>query len=291
MNTTSYLAAITVVLIWGFNMLAIRVAVTEVPPLMMTTLRFALVSLILLPFAPIPRGRIKDIALLSLTFGTGHFAMLFLGLSMVEVGPSAIVLQLGVPFSSLLAAVFFQDHLGLKRSLGMILSFGGVTLLFWDPSMTELRSPLLIVMLSAFMWAVANIQIKRIGAIGFAKLNGWMAIFATPQLLIFSLIFEDAPFSTFLSASWLAWECLLFTAIGSSLIAYGLWQHLLRSHDINQVAPLMLAGPVVGVLASVLLLGEQLTLLKLIGGVIALIGVGIIVIRRAHKTAPKAESL
>ncbi len=63
-----------VIVIWALNIIVIKVGVTDMPPLLLTTLRFALVALLLVPFHPVARHQLPFLALLSLTFGTLHFA-------------------------------------------------------------------------------------------------------------------------------------------------------------------------------------------------------------------------
>ena len=276
--------ALAVPIIWGINVTTLKVAVGEVPPLTVAAIRFAAVGLLLAPFFRLPRGKWKSLALLSLTLGTGHFGLLFVALSTLESGQIAIIVQLGVPFSSLLAIYFFNDRLGWRRMLGMGLSFCGVAVLYWDPAMTALRAPLLLVVVAAFMWAVANMQIKKMGDIDVHALNGWSGLMAAPQLLILSLIFEPGAIDAVTAAPWRFWAALGYTVLFSSILAYGFWYRLLRRYQVNQVVPFTLAAPLVSVIAGIAVHDERLTVFKLSGMAIVTIGVAIIVFRRPPQT-------
>lgn len=280
MPVSALLMAISVGIIWGANMLAVKIAVSDLPPMMLTAIRFGLVAVILVPFTRPPRHKLPAIALLALTFGVGHFALLVLGLRFLDAGMAAVLIELGVPFSALLAAAVFQDKLGWKRATGMTLSLVGVTVMSWDPGLAALRAPMLIILASAFMWAVGNIQIKKIGEIGVFALNGWMALFAAPQLFVLSLLIETAPIAAIGQAGPAAWAALSFTVLFSSILAYGLWYWLLKHHDVNQVVPFSLLAPPVAVVLGVLFMGETVTPLKTLGAVVVMIGVAIIVLRR-----------
>ncbi len=139
-----------------------------------------------------------------MVFGTDHFGVLFLAMSMLDAGPVEIIVLLGVPFSSMLATYFFNDRLGWKRLTGMTLAFVGVTTMFWDPTMTDVQLPLLLVVFAAFMWAVANVMIKKLGNIDTFQLNGWMALMAAPQMLLLSMVLEPAALDRVSDASWAA---------------------------------------------------------------------------------------
>lgn len=49
----------------------------EMPPLLMTTLRFLLIALILVPFTRIKRKQLPLIAKLAVSFGLMHFSLFF----------------------------------------------------------------------------------------------------------------------------------------------------------------------------------------------------------------------
>jgi O-acetylserine/cysteine efflux transporter len=247
---------------------------------MLTAIRFAAVAALLIPFTKVPHGRFGKLALISLTFGGLHFGVLFYALSMIDAGPVAIIILLGVPFSSMLATYFFNDRLGWKRLSGMALAFIGVTIMFWDPTMTELQLPLLLVVFASFMWAVANVMIKKLGDIDTFQLNGWMALMAAPQLFVLSLISEPHAFQALADASWVAWANLTFTVVMSSIVAYGFWYHLLKTQDVNAVVPWTLLAPVISVLGSFLVFDEPFSLLKIIGGAVVLCGVAVIMLRK-----------
>ncbi|WP_417810117.1 DMT family transporter [Thalassospira alkalitolerans] len=280
MPLKSVLMALSVAVIWGINMLTVKGAVAEIPPLMLTTIRFAAVAVLLLPFTKIPHGRFGKLAILSVVFGTGHFGVLFLALSMLDAGPVAIIVLLGVPFSSMLATYFFNDRLGWKRLTGMTLAFVGVTTMFWDPTMTDVQLPLLLVVFAAFMWAVANVMIKKLGNIDTFQLNGWMALMAAPQLLLLSMVLEPAALDRVFDASWAAWANISFTVVMSSIVAYGFWYHLLKTQDVNAVVPWSLLAPVISVTGSFLIFNEPISTLKIIGGITVLAGVTVIMLRK-----------
>ncbi|WP_417828127.1 DMT family transporter [Thalassospira sp.] len=280
MPIKAMLMAFSVAVIWGVNMLTVKGAVSEIPPFTLTAIRFAAVAILLIPFTRMPRGRMGKLALISLTFGGLHFGVLFYALSMIDAGPVAIIILLGVPFSSMLATYFFNDRLGWKRLLGMALAFIGVTIMFWDPTMTELQLPLLLVVFASFMWAVANVMIKKLGDIDTFQLNGWMALMAAPQLLIMSLIFEPTGLDAVMTASWVAYANLSFTVVMSSIVAYGFWYHLLKTQDVNVVVPWTLLAPVISVLGSFLVFDEPFSLLKIIGSIVVLCGVAVIMLRK-----------
>ncbi|MGO3004779.1 MAG: DMT family transporter, partial [Halomonas sp.] len=133
------LLGLFVIAIWALNIIVIKVGVEELPPLLITTIRFMLVAALLVPFYPVARAQLPFLLLLSVTFGSLHFALLFIGLEHAEAGTGALLVQMGTPFATLLAVVFFKERLGPKRIVGLLLSFAGIAVIAGGPT---LPSPL-----------------------------------------------------------------------------------------------------------------------------------------------------
>lgn len=277
-------------LIWGFNFVAAKYGLADFSPLLLMTLRFALVAALLVPFARRPRAKIGQIFLLSVTFAGLHFSILFMGLAGVDAAAAAIAIQLQVPFAALLAALVFKDRLGWRRALGMTVAFAGVVVIAGQPRVSENLGHLMLVILAAFAFAVASVQMKLIGTIDRYTLQGWMSLFAVPQLALASWLTESGQWQQIREASWSGWAALVYIAVMATIVAHGSWYSLLRRYDVNQCMPYTLTVPVFGVLASVLVLGEPLTLDLVIGGALTLAGVAVIVIRRPATTAPAPVS-
>lgn len=269
------LAALLVVLLWGLNFVAVKVALGTMPPFLMTALRFAAVGLMLAPFFRPRRDQLGGIFLLAVVLGIGHFGLLFLGMSGTDAASTAVAIQLGAPFSVLLAWMLFKDVPGWRRGLGMALAFGGVVLLAGEPSRTD-WTPLLIIAVSALSWAAANLVIKRLEGTDPLVINGWMAVFAGPMLLVLSLLLEDGQIEAIARSGWTEWGAVAYTSIGSSVVAYTLWYRLLARHPVSKVVPFTLLGPAIGFAAGVFVLGEEATAFKLAGGIFTVAGVAVI---------------
>lgn len=272
------LLGLFVIAIWALNIIVIKVGVVELPPLLMTTLRFMLVALLLVPFYPVPRVQLPFLLLLSFTFGSLHFALLFIGLAQAEAGTGALLVQMGMPFATLLAVIFLKERLGPKRVAGLLLSFAGVVVLAGGPTLPS-PLPLSILLMSAFAWAVSQLLIKRGPPIAPLALAGWVALFAVPQVALGSWLFENGQWQAIQQASWIGWGAMIYTAVMSSIVAYGIWYALLRRHPVNRVVPMTLLVPVLAVGLGALLMGDSLGFHKLVGGSLVIAGIALIVIK------------
>lgn len=283
--------AVLVMALWGANFVASKVALHAFSPMFLMTLRFAMVCAVLLPFARFPRAQWRGVAVLSTILGAVHFPLIFLGMQGVDAAVGAIVAQLQVPFSSLVAAVLFKDYLGWRRALGMGLAFGGIVVIAGEPHGDSSLKHILFIVGAGFAFALANVQIKRIGPIDGFTLTAWMTFFALPQVALLSLVFESGQAASLAAATWENWAALLYIAVGSSIVGYGIWYRLARTYDVNQTMPYLLLVPLFGVLSGVFMLGEPVTLGLAAGGAMTVGGVAVIMIRRPKTADPAVGSV
>ncbi|MBF0325116.1 MAG: EamA family transporter [Alphaproteobacteria bacterium] len=275
MNLKDGLTALVVVTLWGLNFIAVKVALTVLSPFLLCSLRFFLVAALTVAFFRPRADQLPRIAGLALVLGVGHFGLLFWGVAGMDAATAAIVTQLGVPFSVLLAWAFFGDRLGLRRGAGLVAAFSGVALLAGEPQLPA-TAPLVVAVIAMAAWAVSNIQVKKLGDIHPLALNGWMGLMTAPLLAGISLATESGQGAALAAMTWPVVAAVAYTTIGSSLVAYTLWYRLVSRHDLSRLVPITLLGPVIGVAGGVLALGEVLTWQKVVGGAITVAGVALV---------------
>ncbi|MCJ8143229.1 EamA family transporter [Ancylobacter sp. A5.8] len=277
------LLALLVVLFWALNVIVIKLGVADIPPILMSALRFTLVAALLVPFTRIRRDQWKGVVLVSVTFGTLHFGVLFLALERAEAGTSAILIQLGAPIATVLACFVLKERLGPMRLLGLAVSVAGIAVLAVGPTMPS-PLPFALLMISATAWAVTNLIIKSIPGISPMTMMGWSSLFAVPQVLTASWLLEGERWFTANYASPWGWIAVIYSAIASSIVAYGIWYWLLQRYPINSVVPFSMLNPLLTVLLGIVLLGDAPSPVKIAGALVMLVGVALIL--RRPVTAP-----
>lgn len=282
--------AVFVMVIWGYNFVVAKTGLEELPPIFMMGLRFALSAVLLVPFVSMPRGRMKQVAALSVTLGAAHFSMMFTGLKTIDASTAAIAIQLQVPFSALLATVLLNDPPGWRRVLGMAVAFGGVVLIAGEPRFEGTLWALGLVIGAAFVWAVGNVQVKKMDGIDEMALLAWMSVMAAPQLFLLSFLLEDGQMAAAQAATWKGWGAVAYQAVVVVAISYGIWYRLLARHSVSAAVPYTLLVPFFGVASAAIWLGETLTARVVIGGMITIAGVAIIVLRRPHLADPVPDT-
>ena len=210
--------------------------------------------------------------------------------------------QKGIARGRSLAAVEFDEGVLLcaenpSRNLRKVseiydrIAFAGVGFIAGEPRLQGQYLAFGFVLAAAAMWSVANLQVKLLGKVDGMMLIAWTAAFAAPQLLIASLLLEDGQLEALAAADWRAFASVAYQAAFVVVLGYGVWYWLLQRYDVNQAMPFTLLVPPFAVAAAILFLDETLTLPMLLGGVMTILGVGIIVLRRPRTTAPETERL
>ena len=289
MKTTDILMGVLVAVLWGMGITLAKAGMDQFPPILLTAFRFSLTALALVWFVAIPRGYLWRILLISIVVGTIQYSLTFTGLYGVYASTAAIVIQLEVPFATLLAALFLGDRIGWRRIAGMALAFGGVALIAGEPRMQDNLLPFFLVVAGAFTWSIGTIMIKFLGgAVGGFRLIAWIAVFAAPQLFLASWLLEDGQARAIAEADWLGWGVIIYLGLVMTALGYGLWFHLLGHNPVSHVMPFLLLLPVVTMAGGVLLLGEELTRYTLGGAALVLAGVGVIMFRQAARKVEAA---
>ncbi|MEP1143065.1 MAG: DMT family transporter [Henriciella sp.] len=291
MNFRDFLLLSAVCFVWGLNLVVTRWVIADagVPPLFFAGMRFAGIALVLVWFLrPLPKN-LGTLFLIAMGMGAVHFALLFMGLANAEASSVSVVGQLGVPFSTLMSMAFLGEVVGWRRGLGIMLAFAGAILIAVDPQTFQLSYGLLYVVCGAFIGSGAGILMKRMPAISAMQMQAWIGLFSFAPLFAVSGLFEGDQngWGAFINGGWLVWAATAFAVLGVSVFGHGAFYTLIKKYDISLLSPLTLMTPVWGVVLSIVLLGEVMTLQLVVGAAISLGGVFVILIR-PNRAMPEA---
>ena len=274
---------VLICLIWGYNLVAIKVGLREFPPVFFACLRFAVLAAVLAPVLRLHRSQMGALIVAALLCGGVNFGLLFYGMSLTDnVAAVAIASQLGLPFTTLLSVALLGEVVRWRRWLGIGLSFAGVMVMGFDSSAFSHAGALLLVVASAFVGALGLISIKRVRGVRPIELQAWFAWASWPVLLAMSLLLETGQLQSMQHASVQGWLAVGYVALLSSLIAHTGYYYLIQRYPVSSVAPVTVLSPLFSVLFSITMLGTQVTPRLVVGGLLTLLGV-LIVALREHK--------
>ena len=242
-----------------------------------TLLRFTIVGAVLAVFIRVERGRMRQIALVAVAVGVFHFGAMFTALDIaVGVSAIAVAVQLHVPISTILAVVVLGERFGRRRLAGIVLAFGGVVVIGFDPSIFDHPVSLAFVLVGALAFSTGTILVRRLRGVAVFNLQGWIALIAAPQLLVISLIVESGQIESLRTADWPSIGSLVYVALLSTLIGHVGWFYLLRHYPVSLISPFLLLTPIFGVIGGVVLLHDAVTWELGVGGALTITGVAIL---------------
>ena len=270
------LMAISVPLIWGTGFVVAKGAISEFPPILLMAFRFLVTSLVLIWFVRAPIGQLRALFLIAIVASAIQYSLTFTGLRGLDAGFAALIVQLEVPFLVILGAILLGEKASLRKWMGIIISFAGVGLLIGKVEFNNAWGSVALVVAGAFTWAVGQIFVRKLKNIDGLTTTAWISIFATPQLFIMSIIFESNQMEFIENASVSVWWSVLYLGVIMTALGYYFWNTLIRAYAIEKVAPFLLLLPVFSLIGGVLFLGELISIAKVLGGLIVILGVAFV---------------
>lgn len=264
--------------VWGLNFSIISIGMREVPPLLLCTTRFALVSFPAVLLLPRPTVRWRDV----LTYGLLiflQFGLLFGGMWLgLTAGLASLALQAQAFFTIALAAVVAGDRPSVPQIIGAAVAALGLLVIGMGSGSDLSMSGLLCVLGAAATWGAANVLSKqRLAGVPALTLVAWGNLFAVLPTLLLSAMVEGMD-RWVLAATRLDVTTLLalaYLVYPTTLFGYGIWAWQLRRHPAAIVAPYTLMVPVFGLLGATWLLGEAVQAWTLMAAALVIGGLAI----------------
>jgi len=271
---------VMVALVWGMGFVFAKAAIAHFPPILLMAFRFSVTALALIWFVRMPRGQLLSLFCIAFVAAGFQYGLTFTGLKELDAGAAALIVQLEVPFLVIIGALFLGEAPGWRKWAGIALAFVGVWYISGAPQIASAWTSVLMVVGGAFFWAVGQAMIRRLEGIDGLTVTAWIAVMATPQLFLGSLLVESGQIAAIKGAGWIVWSAVLYLGLIMTAFGYGLWNTLLRRNPVSQVAPFLLLLPLFAVVGGMVFLGEVPGPQTLMGGALVIAGVGFILFTR-----------
>jgi O-acetylserine/cysteine efflux transporter len=284
MSINQILLALIVPITWGFGYALTKIGMDQFTPLLLMSLRFGIAGLVLVWFTKPPWKYMRELFIIAFIGSTIQYGFTYYGLKGIDVSTASILVQLEGPILALLSTLILKERLGWPRALGMGLAFTGVIVIAGEPRLNDSLDSVALVITGAVFWAIAQIMISRLKSLSGITILAWVAIIATPQMLLISLLIEEGQWESIKSADLVDWSIVFYLSFIMTVIGYSVWYHLLRICDVSKISPFLMLLPVTSIIAGMTLLDEQFTLAMGIGGVLVMTGVASTLIKWREST-------
>jgi drug/metabolite transporter (DMT)-like permease len=283
-------------LLWGGNLVSIKISNQGIPPILAAVMRSVVASCLLWAYARLKgegvfmrREALRHALVIGFLFGV-EFVFLYWGLAFTDASRGVIFFYTQ-PFWTAIGAHFFlaDDRLNSVKVGGLFLAFLGLVSVFWSRSAT--LGPLywvgdLMQVGGGLGWAATTVYVKRIVA---------RDSFTHYQTL-FSQLFFSIPV---LAVAWLIFQrtdpvnltgpvvgAFLYQSVIVASFSYLVWFWMIHSFSVSRLASFTFLTPLFGVLLSGLVLKESIPLLLWVG--LLLVAGGIYLVNRPRRVAARA---
>ncbi|MBK1659122.1 DMT family transporter [Paracraurococcus ruber] len=264
------------VLLWAAAFPAIRAALAAFPPAELAALRFALASLILLPWLAWARPalpRRADLPRILAAGGlgiAGYNLLLNTGTQAVDAGTASFVVNTAPVFAALLGAALVGERLRPLGWVGIGLSLAGVALIAAGRGGLGFGGGALLVLAAALCQAAQFVLQKpllaRCGALPVTACLIWAGTAMLLPFLPGALAAAAAAPAPALGAA-------IFLGLGPAALAYVAWSYALARLPVGRAAACLYLVPPLATLLAWSWLGEAPGPGALAGGAVALAGV------------------
>ncbi len=275
------LAVLFAVLV-GLGFPAVKIGMTEAPPLFLTAMRFAFSAFPAVFLIRKPNAPLSAILLYGLFIGVMQFGLLnsaiYLGF---PSGLSSLVMQMQVFFTISLAFLFLNERPTFIQIVGALIAFSGIVAIGIGRAKLTTSSGaglvgFLMLLGAALAWGCGNLVAKRLKGVNMFAFTVWTGLVSPLPLLVLSYFIEGG-------GAWHALEhmkpafvgSVLYMAFGATLTGFGTLNWLLSRHTAAQVMPFALLIPIVGFLAGVILFDEALHSAEIIGAGLIFLGLSV----------------
>ncbi|MEM7706436.1 MAG: DMT family transporter [Pseudomonadota bacterium] len=276
-------------LVWAFNFIASATGLLHFPPFLFTLLRFILVMIVLLPFLKRPpAGQWWRLVAVAVLTGALHFGLNFWGLQLSDdISSVAILVQAYIPMSAVMAAILLKERLGWRSVLSISVAFAGVLVLGFDPKVFSQLDSALLVLLAAFSMSLGTVLMRGIRGMDPLGFQAWTALISIVALTPVVLLLERPSPELFTEAQWQHWGGVVYSALGASIVAHGIFFFLIQRHPVAYVTPYLLMTPLLAIVLGIVMWGDRLSWGLVAGGVLIIGGILILSLRaRARATVP-----
>lgn len=272
---------------WGFNNVAIKLAIHDIPPLIQSSAR-SVIAAILVGIWTRARGiplfkrdgTLRAGILAGILFAL-EFLLIYRGLVWTTATRGVLFLYLA-PFFVVIGSRWLipGDHFHVSQWLGLLLSFAGIVIAFGLPTpAADSRQALGDLMLigGAAAWAATTLAIKAsaLNRISAEKTLLYQLVVSAPLLGLGAIVFGERITAT---PSAVALGAFAYQTIYVVSITFTIWFVLVVRYSAARLSVFTFLAPLFGVAAGHLVLGEPLT--PAFAVAVALVAAGLLLVNR-----------
>lgn len=277
------IAFIAIYVIWGSTYLFNKIAVTELSPFFLASIRFLTAGFLILIIAKMLKKSLvitkKQLlnslisGFLFLVYGNGVFVW---ALKYVDSGFASLLASTQPLFVLLLLRLIDQKQMQKKSIIGVLLGVFGMYLLVSQSEIAVSEESLLGIFMMftcVLSWSYGSIFVSKADLpTSFFVATGYQMLFASLFLVSLSLFFGE---TWKLPTTWsnkAQWSMLLLIIFGG-IVAFTAFNYLLKEVSTEKVSTSAYVNPVIAMFLGWYVLDEQISTQSLVAAFVLLMGV------------------
>ena len=293
-----YLLLIAMMAIWGFNVIAVKIVVSEFPAVTITAFRVFIAFLALAPFIifkklyrKLTRKECCYVMGIS-TFGIFGFQyFMSMGLNDNTATNAGIILGASAIATAIAAAILLKDKLTIQRGLGFVLGFIGVTVIIMPGSYEGFSISMgdLYLCIAVLVQTVSFILIKKASeTLNTTFMTGISLLMGSFIIMITGFITEPNGISQIPGGSGVAWGLLLFSGFVATGLGYLIVNSAIQQVGAGNSAIYLNLSPFFSVISAYFVLHESIYISHWAG--FGLIVIGVLLGAELGQVKPNKES-
>jgi drug/metabolite transporter (DMT)-like permease len=280
---------------WGFNQIAVKLALPDIPPMMQALIRSVGALPVLLLIARLRGAKlfVSDGTLVpglfaGLMFGL-EFVLIFRGLLLTSASRAVVFLYTAPFFVALGSYQFLGERLRASQWSGLALSFVGVALAIGVPQANVDANVLLgdlMIVAGGALWAATTLLVKATPALLGAppeKALGYQVALSIPILAFAAWISGESITGV---PGPLALSLMVYQAVWVVGLTFLIWFVLVKTYSASKLSAFTFITPLFGVVASYFIMHDTLT--PIFGAAALLVIAGLYLVNRPDPAVPVA---
>jgi drug/metabolite transporter (DMT)-like permease len=277
----AHIGAIITVTAWGVSFVSTRVLLDNgLGPAEIYIYRFILAYIMILAMCHkrIWSNSFRDELLFmscGLCAGSIYFIAENMALEYTFVTNVSLLVTTSPLITTLLMWLIYKNETpGKGTIIGSVIAFMGVACVIFNSSFVVKMNPLgdILSILAALSWSIYSLVLKKLNAIYSVMFISRKTFFYGVLTALPFMLFQPELSSPSILLRTDVWSNLLFLGAFASMIAYILWAQSVKYLGAIKASNYMYISPIITLIASVLLLGESLSIIGGIGCVLILGG-------------------
>ncbi|OQW61691.1 MAG: multidrug DMT transporter permease [Proteobacteria bacterium SG_bin9] len=265
---------------WGFNQIAVKVAMPDVPPLIQATIRSFGALLVVLLAARIRGvkmferdGTLKAGLICGVLFGI-EFVLIYRGLLFTSASRAVLFLYVAPFVVALGSWLLGNERLSRVQWLGLGLSFVGLSLAFGLPQPSVDTKTLIgdaMLMLGGVIWAVTTLMLKSTRLLHAPAEKSLSYQLAVSVLILgaASLMLGETVTGWPRTISLISLAYQSFWVVG---ITFLIWVAMVKSYSANRLSAFTFLTPLFGVIGGYVIMNDPITPAFIVAAVLVIAG-------------------